>query len=93
MKKYNNKINVIGDVLAQERKKKGYSKTLLCKKLKPLGVNFDRNEIYRIENFRMSVKDFELIALATVLEIDFNEIKKIIFEENNTNIVKCNICQ
>jgi len=30
MKKYNNKINVIGDFLSQERKKKGYSKALLC---------------------------------------------------------------
>lgn len=90
MKKYNNKINVIGDVLAQERKKKGYSKTLLCRKLKELGVNFDRNEIYRIENFKMSVKDFELIALASVLEIDFNDIKNIILDrrENSKSIIE-----
>ncbi len=87
MKKYNNKINVIGDFLSQERKKKGYSKALLCRKLKELGVNFDRNEIYRIENFKMSVKDFELIALASVLEIDFNDIKNIIIDKSTNNKV------
>ena len=38
-------------------------------------LEFDRNEIYRIENFRMSVKDFELIAFATVLELDMNKLK------------------
>ena len=50
-------------------------------------LEFDRNEIYRIENFRMSVKDFELIALASVLEIDFNDIKNIIIDKSTNNKV------
>ena len=87
MKKYNNKPNAIGKILCQERKKKGYSKTALCRKLELLGIEFDRNEIYRIENFRMSVKDFELIALASVLEIDFNDIKNIIIDKSTNNKV------
>ena len=45
MKKYNNEPNVIGKILAQARKDKGYSKTALCRKLELLGIEFDRNEI------------------------------------------------
>lgn len=87
MKKYNNKPNAIGKILCQERKKKGYSKTALCRKLELLGIEFDRNEIYRIENFRMSVKDFELIAFAKVLELDMNKLKEIIFEDEYNDMI------
>lgn len=83
MKKYNNQPNVIGRILSQARKKKGLSKTGLCRKLELLGIEFDRNEIYRIENYRMSVKDFELIAFATVLDIDLNLLKKEIDVDND----------
>lgn len=87
MKKYNDKPNIIGKILAQARKEKGYSKTALCRKLELLGIEFDRNEIYRIENARMSVKDFELIAFATVLDIDLNSLKNIILDtEDNPSI-------
>ena len=80
MKKYNDRPNAIGNVIAQARKRKGLSKTGLCRKLELLGVEFDRNEIYRIENYRMSVKDFELLAFAYVLDIDLNELKREIIE-------------
>ena len=43
-----------------------------------LGVELDRFEIYKIENRKMIVKDFELIALSIVLDIPFDEIKKLI---------------
>lgn len=75
MKKYNNQPNMIGKTLSHARKEKGYSKTELCRKLELLGIEFDRNEIYRIENYKMSVKDFELIAFAIVLDIDLNTLK------------------
>jgi len=78
MKKYNQKPNIIGKVLAKERKKSGYSKADLCRKLELLGIEFDRNEIYRIENSKMSVKDFELIAFGIVLDLDLNKLKKVI---------------
>lgn len=50
-------------------------------------LEFDRNEIYRIENFRMSVKDFELIAFATVLELDMNKLKEIILEDEYNDMI------
>lgn len=80
MKKYNDKPNAVGKIIAQARKKKGISKTGLCRRLEELGVVFDRNEIYRIENYRMSVKDFELLAFAYILDIDLNLLKKEILE-------------
>lgn len=81
MKKYNNQPNLVGKILSQSRREKGLSKADLCRKLELLGIEFDRNEIYRIENYRMSVKDFELIAFATVLDIDLNMLKKMIAED------------
>lgn len=53
-----------------------YSKMELSHKLELLGVELDRFELYKIETGKTSVKDFELIALCIVLEIDFNELKQ-----------------
>lgn len=78
MKKYNDKPNIVGNLVRQAREEKKLTKTDLCRKLELLGIEFDRNEIYRIEHLKMSVKDFELIALATVLDIDLNSIKNLI---------------
>lgn len=86
MKKYNNQPNIIGNILSKARIKKGISKTDLCRKLELLGIEFDRNEIYRIENYKMSVKDFELIAFATVLDIDLNLLKKELDLDNDNRI-------
>lgn len=86
MKKYNNKPNMIGQILYESRIKKGYTKTELCRKLELLGIEFDRNEIYRIENYRMTVKDFELIAFASVLDIDLNVLKDKILNLSEENL-------
>ena len=43
-----------------------------------LGIELDRFELYKIETCKKSVKDFELIALCVVLDIDFDELKKLI---------------
>ena len=58
--------------------KKNYTKTRLSPKLELLGIELDRFEIYKTENGKMIVKDFELIALSVILEIPFEEIKKLI---------------
>ena len=75
MKKFNNKRNIIRAIVRKNREKMHYSKTELSHKLELLGVELDRFELYKIENAKTSVKDFELIALCIVLHIDFNEIK------------------
>ena len=78
MKRFNDRMNVIGDTIRKAREEKKLTKTKLCTELELLGVNFTRDELYKIERYKASVKDFELIALCKVLEIDFNTIQKLI---------------
>ena len=78
MKKFNDKRNIVGSLIKEYREKKHYSKMELSRKLELLGIELDRFELYKIENNKKSVKDFELIALCIVLDIDFNELKKLV---------------
>ena len=65
MKKFNEKRNVIGNLI-KNIEKKIILKFGLSQKLELLGVELDRFEIYKIENSKMIIKDFELIALSIV---------------------------
>ena len=76
MKKFNNKPNLIGKFIKEAREKKNYSKADLHRELELLGIEMSRNELYRIENNLMIVKDFELVAFCIVLDINFNDIKE-----------------
>lgn len=76
MKKFNNNRNVIGKIIKKYREQKNYTKTELSHKLELLGIKLDRFELYKIETAKTSVKDFELIGLCIVLDIDFEELKK-----------------
>ena len=76
MKKFNNKPNIIGDLIRSAREGKKYTKVDLCRELELLGVEMSRNEIYRIEHNQMIVKDFELVAFCMVLDINFDDLKK-----------------
>lgn len=79
MKKYeNNKSNVIGGLIKDYRKKKKLRKVDVCKKLQLHAVYIDSTELKRIEDGIMIVKDFELIALCKVLDIDYEELKNMI---------------
>ncbi len=78
MKKYNNKRNVIGNLIKIARKKKNYTKVDLIRELELLGIEMDRNEIYRIENDKMIVKDFELIAFCIILDINYTDLKNLL---------------
>ena len=72
MKKFNNvSRNVIGNFLKNARKKKNFSTGDLCRELQLHGVEMITKEINRIEKNEMSVKDFELIAMCLVLDINF----------------------
>ena len=78
MKKYNNKSNVIGNLINKYRKKSKLSKIELCRKLELHGVYIDTTELKRIEDGIMIVKDFELIAFCIVLNIDYKDLKNTI---------------
>ena len=79
MKKYNNKANIIVNLLLEHRNKKGFSKEEVCRRVQLYGVDIHRVELYRMEKGISIVKDFELVALCNVLDIDYNtEIKPIL---------------
>lgn len=73
MKKFNNCRNVIGSTIKKYRELRHFTKAELSHKLELLGI-----ELYKIESGKTSVKDFELIGLCIVLNIDFEELKKIV---------------
>lgn len=78
IKKYNNiSKNISGKIIKENREKQKISRIQLSNKLELLGVYLDRNEIRLIENNELMIKDFELIALAKILNIDLNNFKNI----------------
>ena len=78
MKRYENKINVIGALIKNYREKNKLSKSELSRRLELHAVYIDRSELYRMEEGRMIIKDFELIALFKVLEIPFSKLKALV---------------
>lgn len=78
MKKYENKSNVVGNLIKEYRKSKKLSKIELSRQLQLHAVYIDTTELKRIEDGKMIVKDFELIALCKTLDIDYNNLKNTI---------------
>ena len=78
MKKYENKNNVLGDLVKHYRKRKNLSKSEVSRRLQLHAVYIDRIQLYRMETGQMIIKDFELIGLCKVLNIPFEELEKII---------------
>ena len=79
LKKYeNNKNNVVGKLIRKYRENNNLTKVELCKRLQLHAVYIDSTELKRMEDGRMIIKDFELIALCKELNIDYNELKNLI---------------
>lgn len=76
IKKFNNKKNIAGTFIKNERKNKGVTKVQLCKLLELQGVYINRDELLKIEKNDLMIKDFELVAIAKVLNLDMNKLIK-----------------
>lgn len=81
MKKFNEYRNIIGTLVKEHREQKKLTKIELSHKLELLGIELDRFELYKIETAKKSIKDFELIALCIILDINMEELKNK-FEKN-----------
>lgn len=77
-KKFDGKPNVAAEIITNARLAKNYKKVDVCNKLQLFDVYLHRNEYSRIENNLRSLKDFELIAICIVLDIDMEKLKKLI---------------
>ena len=70
MKKYENKSNVIGNLIKEYREKQGLEKIDVSRMLQLHAVYLDSTELKRIEDGVQIVKDFELIGICKVLNIN-----------------------
>lgn len=76
MNKYKNKSNISGKIIHDSRINHNLSLEKLSNKLELLGVTLYPNDIYLIEKEQRIVKDFELMAICKILEIDTKKIKE-----------------
>ena len=78
IKKYNNVYkNITSKIIREARLNKNLSRIQLSNKLELYGVYLDRGEIRLIENNDLMLKDFELVAIAKILDLDLNLLKKL----------------
>lgn len=75
LKKYNNQKNIAGLLIKKAREEKEMTKAELSKKLELKGVNINSDELLLIEKNKLLVKDFEIAAIAEILDIDLNNLK------------------
>ena len=73
-RKYNGKSNVVGKVIKSLRISKQMSRDDSSNKLMLLGIDINRDGIYKIEIGDRIIKDFELSAISIVLECSETEL-------------------
>lgn len=78
MRKFNNNSNICGKVIENARLSQNLSREDLSKKLQLIGISVDRSFVYRIETQKSSLKDFELLAICEILEINFENLKSLL---------------
>lgn len=78
MRKYEGKSNVCGELIAKVLHDKNITKEDLCRKLQLSGINIDRWHLYKILDGKVILKDFELIIICKILDIDMNDLKSIV---------------
>lgn len=75
MRKYNGKSNICGEIIEKYRLNNNMSREDLAKKLQLLGINIDRTHILRLEKGNVIIKDFELIAICKILNINYSDLE------------------
>ena len=75
-KKFNNKINISGKLIRKYREKQLLSREQLSTKLMLEGVDISAQSIANIENETRTVVDYELRAIANVLEVEVSSLLK-----------------
>lgn len=78
MRKYENKSNIAGKFIEETLCNKNMTKEYLCRQLQLRGINIDSRHLYRILRGTVILKDFELIVICRILDVDYNELKKLI---------------
>jgi len=85
MRKFNEKSNLAGNVIRKYRLQNNLSGEELAEQLQLKGLDVDRSYIFRIEKGKAIIKDFELIYICEVLEIDYNELRAELNKSTKSN--------
>lgn len=78
MKKFKKKSNAFGEVIECYRIKKKFSRADLSRELDLIDVPISPDELYRIEKQKMILKDYELVAICSILDIDYRELEELL---------------
>lgn len=68
------KLNLLGERIAQLRKKSGLSQNSLARELQLLGVNLNKNAVSNIELGKRSISDIELFSIIAALHASADDI-------------------
>ena len=74
VKKLNEKSNVIGKNIKKYRELRNLSQRELSDKIALLGVDIYHSDISLIENQKLLLKDFEIIAFCKVLKVSYDQL-------------------
>ncbi len=86
--KYNNKLNVSSKKIKELRQKNNLSLSGLSTKLALMGVDIPKTSLYKLENGKRILKDYELYALSHVFNVSVEELlTDFISELKDENIV------
>lgn len=72
IKKYNGQLNVIGNKIKFYRNSKNISLVTLSNKLMLLGIDIPKNSLQRLENGKRIIKEYELVAIAKILNVSID---------------------
>lgn len=70
----NNELNIVGSKIKEYRIKKNLSYEKLSNNLMMLGVDINKQSIYKIEKGQRTVIDFEICAFAKCLDVSFDDL-------------------
>ena len=79
VKKLNGKSNVIGRNIKKYRELRNLTQRELSNKIALLGIDIYHSDISQIENQKLLLKDFEIIAFCKVLNVSYEQL----FENTN----------
>ena len=78
MKKFKEKSNAFGEIIEYYRIKRKFSRADLSRELDLIDVPISPDELYRIEKQKMILKDYELVAICSILDIDYKELEELL---------------
>ena len=76
--KFDGNMNITGNLIKKYRIRKNLSYEKLAIKLELMGIIIHKQSLYDIENNKRTVKDYELIGIASILEINLNDLLKLL---------------